>query len=373
MQPESIAGVLEHITDPDINEEDNEYNHVDNFKSIIAEASKGVSAGTHREYTACDDKDHTGRTKPSSEEHSGYTYAQKMRASMTYFFGKEPTIGLAHWHLTTAGVGVGNPSVSHEVLSYMTSLRRRKVLGGEVPTSARAITPDVLRRLWEFNHRPENWDTTKDPNACKDGSPGSRRLLHAAYTLAFVCLLRFDEVMKIQSKHIAVETLGNKSCIKLMLSYWKTNQYGGVKPFYLHRLHESEKHLCPVRALSEWLNFYNPNLHNRDGYIFPSLAKTGTPIHNTQMTSEAFLELFRNNLSDIQVDNATYRTHSFRRGGCQWLSCDKRWSTEFQSLTIVKYLLSWNDDPQEKREDLLDPDRPLTVRCPLCGRNCACS
>ena len=81
--------------------------------------------------------------------------------------------------------------------------------------------------------------------------------------------------------------------------------------------------------------------------------------------------MFRNNLLDIGIDPIAYGTHSFRRGGCQYLAAERRWtlrricewggwSTEFSNLTIVRYLISWNDDPTERREDFFNP-----VQCPV--------
>ncbi|KAF8899905.1 hypothetical protein CPB84DRAFT_1779667 [Gymnopilus junonius] len=105
---------------------------------------------------------------------------------------------------------------------------------------------------------------------------------------------------------------------------------------------------------------------------------------DTPMTSEQFLELFRNNLLDIGVDPIPYGTHSFRRGGCQYLSSVRRWSlrqlcdwggwsTEFSNLTIVRYLISWNDDPTDMQEDYFNPARKPAVKCFQCGRSCHCA
>ncbi|KAJ3738160.1 hypothetical protein EV360DRAFT_58383, partial [Lentinula raphanica] len=105
---------------------------------------------------------------------------------------------------------------------------------------------------------------------------------------------------------------------------------------------------------------------------------------NEPMTSEKFLEMFRTNLMDILVDHVPYGTHSFRRGGCQWLSVERRWplrqicewggwSQEFTHLTIVKYLISWNDNPTVNRDDFFNMERPPTVACPTCNRTCHCA
>jgi len=101
-------------------------------------------------------------------------------------------------------------------------------------------------------------------------------------------------------------------------------------------------------------------------------------------TSAQFLEMFRHNLAEIEVDFIPYRTHSFQRGGCQYLASVCRWllrricewggwSTEFSNMTIVKYLISWSDDPTESRDEFFNPKRVATVKCPHCGRSCCCS
>lgn len=78
---------------------------------------------------------------PSTGPQSSYSHAQKMHASMTYTFGRVCKVGNACWQPSESGTsGTGNPSVSMEVATYMVSLRRRKVQGGETATSARAIT-----------------------------------------------------------------------------------------------------------------------------------------------------------------------------------------------------------------------------------------
>jgi hypothetical protein len=94
--------------------------------------------------------------------------------------------------------------------------------------------------------------------------------------------------------------------------------------------------------------------------------------------------MFRNNLIDIGIDPVPYGTHSFRRGGCQWLSVERRWpirdicewggwSTDFSYLTIVKYLIHENDNPSRRREDFFDFKRAPALKCYSCGRSCHCS
>lgn len=107
----------------------------------------------------CDTVTLTGSTKPTGENRNSFAHAQKMRAAMTYAFGRVHNLGSIPWHQSeTTGLMVGNPSISELVSSYMLSLNMRKVghhltlatsdnsnivlqvRAGEAPTSARAIT-----------------------------------------------------------------------------------------------------------------------------------------------------------------------------------------------------------------------------------------
>ncbi|KAK6988966.1 hypothetical protein R3P38DRAFT_3331733 [Favolaschia claudopus] len=395
--------------------EDNVYN-VSQLWEHLLDASKGVTTETDKEYRRLmdqcvkflkankliKDEDKFFSKSPSelapvciyidgTEKHhttfrASYNHAQKMRAAMTYAFGRLYGLGSLPWHESeSTGRMVGNPSVSETVATYMTSLRRRKVRVGETATSARAITEETLLKLYKFNNIPEiakvkqysagSRKAIKEPHEW--GGARARRLLTLAYVLAFLCLLRFDEVLKIQIHDI--EWVSD-TCIKLTLPFRKTSQFGGVKPFYLHLFPPHLAHLCPIRALTNWL--YVSDIE--DGFLFRKIV-SGDRVsqENTHMTSECFLEMFRNNLLDITVDPAPYGTHSFRRGGCQWLYtccrwglrriCDwGGWSTEFSNLTIVKYLISYADEPCERREDYMNPNCPPTIKCFSCGRTCHC-
>ncbi|KAF9526293.1 hypothetical protein CPB83DRAFT_770642 [Crepidotus variabilis] len=157
--------------------------------------------------------------------------------------------------------------------------------------------------------------------------------------------------------------------------------FKGIKPFYLHALQDEEAHICPVRAMSEWIEASKIT----KGYLFRKMASGDRPSQNdSPMTSEQFLEMFRNNLLDINIDPIPYGTHSFRRGGCQYLASQRRWllrdicewggwSTDFSNLTIVRYLISWNDVPTKRREDFFDPHRRPVIFCYQCGRSCPCA
>ncbi|KAF8177437.1 hypothetical protein BJ912DRAFT_839497, partial [Pholiota molesta] len=62
----------------------------------------------------------------------------------------------------------------------------------------------------------------------KWGGPMARRELGAIYTVAFLCLLRSDEVLKLERKHIDYVKEGpkGKPIVILSLPYRKTHQFG---------------------------------------------------------------------------------------------------------------------------------------------------
>ncbi|KAL0564541.1 hypothetical protein V5O48_017503 [Marasmius crinis-equi] len=303
------------------------------ISKVVNENMKGASDETTASYERCDSIAlDTGEAKPVEEERSSFSHAQKMRAAATYSFGYVNGLGTRQWQRSDlTGKMAGNPSASEKVSMYMVSLRQRKVQAGEEATSARAITVDMIRLMYNYNRKPENWNikpseqrhrATANPDEW--GGPKFRRLLLLAYNIAFLCLLRVDEVLNIRMEDIRLTTgEDGQRMLKLTLPFRKTNQFGNVKPFFLRELPEELKHLCPVRAFAEWIN----TTKIKKGYLFPKLTKTDClHLNDAPMTSQQFLEGFRNNLIDISIDPAPYGTHSFRRGGCQWLSVYLCWS-----------------------------------------------
>ena len=115
---------------------------------------------------------------------------------------------------------------------------------------------------------------TKTKSIHEWGGPTTRRALHAIYTLAFICLLRSDEVLKIHRQDIELVTKEDGTVyMVLTLPFRKTHQDGrafpfflmpfsisfitlmpDIQPFYLYPLNDDEEHLCPVRAMAKWID-----------------------------------------------------------------------------------------------------------------------
>ncbi|KAG1763422.1 DNA breaking-rejoining enzyme [Suillus placidus] len=302
-----------------------------------------------------------GTTKLSTKERGSYGYAQKMWAAMTYAFRR----------------------LQVEVSSYMCSLRRHKA--GEVAVSAHAITSCVLKKMYHFNNLPENlaihdyWPRGRGDTSESLRWAGGRmrHCLHAIYTIAFLCMLHSDEVLKIQAHDIHFFSNG----LVLTLPFRKTHQNRDIKPFWLWLMPTEEEHLCAIQAIAEWT--VASQIMTR--YLFRKFASGDRVTEaNHPIMSERFLELFHNNLLDIGLDPSSYGTHSFWRGGCQYLHAEHwwplhricgwgGWSLEFTNLTIIKYLISHNDNATEPREQFFNPDRRPSIKCPCCGRSCLCA
>jgi len=136
--------------------------------------------------------------------------------------------------------------------------------------------------------------------------------MQASYLIAFTCLLRFDEVLKIQHHHIEVvdEAHGH---IRLTLPFRKTHQYGEIKPFPLWFQEKEKEHLDPVKALLKWMSYSQIN----SGFIFRKITLNDQVSEaDKPLSSDVFLESFRRNLVEIGRNPLPYGTHSFRRGGC---------------------------------------------------------
>ncbi|KAJ7740061.1 hypothetical protein DFH07DRAFT_965548 [Mycena maculata] len=317
---------------------------------------------------SCDTVQIDGTQRPATEIRLSFSNAQKMRAAASWNFGQINDQGNVRWQKNdvTQKWG-GNPSVSRLVSQYMVSLKRRKVHAGETACSARAITPAMLETIYHYNNADGR--TTVQPfgstNLGRWEGARARLLCFTAYLLAFTCLLRVDEVIQIRAHEIRKDPDSN--AIILTLPFRKTHQGGDVPPFYLYPLPEQDAHLCPVRAYCRWLVVSGI----REGPLFPKIGAGDQLMtdKNVSMSSAEFLEMFRNHLIDVDIDPYPYGTHSFRRGGCQYLHRYRRWSI----VEILKYLISYNDSPRTRRQDFFNPNRVLHLKCMYCGRSCNCT
>ncbi|KAJ7861847.1 hypothetical protein B0H14DRAFT_2741456 [Mycena olivaceomarginata] len=278
-------------------------------------------------------------------------------------------------NLLVPGQFYGNPSISTVVSQYMISLRRNKVRGGEV-------------KLWTYNtgfpvesstsygstskkrkqEHPEDW-----------ASHSIRMMLQLLYIVSMLCLLRYDEALRITWQDVTFDMETGVLRIRLDLPFRKTHQNGGIAPFYLYA-NPDRPWMCPVCAFAiMWkLAVANDPYGKPSGFIFRTkVGRNGWSIIPSEgMSTDSFMEYFCNNLLDIDIDPRPYGTHSFHRGGCQYLAMVLRWP--------FRNICSWggwaeNFDnrvhytPLLEREDYLNPSRPVGDVCAVCNRSCHCS
>ncbi|KDR76101.1 hypothetical protein GALMADRAFT_247303 [Galerina marginata CBS 339.88] len=204
----------------------------------------------------CDEVGPDGRQKGENEHRCTFANAMKMRSAATYGFGRILARGNTPWQSTDGVEFRGNPSISTEVSRYMLALKKRKHARGELPMSSRAITAEVIRDIYKFNNLPENLTprpikhTSRETKSMADwGGPRARLLVHVVITMAFICLLRSDEVLNLRREDVEFLPDGSMS---ITLSSRKNSPFGS-KPFRLWMLHKEDTHLCAVRALARWI------------------------------------------------------------------------------------------------------------------------
>ena len=128
--------------------------------------------------------------------------------------------------------------------------------------------PIVLKKLYDYNKQYElksmQWQRCLHGNSehIEWGGAKLRMMMQCIYTITFLCLLHFDEVLRIELKDI--EVIDNeRGQIKLTLPFSKTHQYGGIstsstfmsleiKPFHLF-FNRKELHLDPIHHLLQWV------------------------------------------------------------------------------------------------------------------------
>ncbi|KAJ7718039.1 hypothetical protein B0H14DRAFT_3011561 [Mycena olivaceomarginata] len=333
----------------------------------------------------------TGKPKDPDIAQVTYSMAQKMRAAMSHKFSRDYELGTQEWqeNLLVPGQFYSNPSISTVISQYMISLWRNKIRRGEVVTSVRAMGEPTIKKLWTYNtgfpvesstsygstskkrkqEHPEDW-----------ASHSIRMMLQLLYIVSMLCLLWYDEALQITWQDVTFDMETGVLRIRLDLPFCETHQNGGITPFYLYT-NPDRSWMCPVHAFAIMWKLAVAN----DPYGKPSVGRNRwSIIPSVGMSTDSFMEYFRNNLLDINIDPHPYGTHSFHWGGCQYLAmvlcwpfrniCSwGGWAENFDNPgTLFKYLLLWTDTPLREQEDYLNPSCPVGDVCAACNCSCHC-
>ncbi|KAG2117389.1 hypothetical protein BD769DRAFT_1629765 [Suillus cothurnatus] len=254
-----------------------------------------------------------------------------MCTTISHKFGRDYQLGTQPWleHPAMPGKFIGNPSLSVTISQYMEY--------GPILCKQKAENPSEWARFL------------------------LHMMLYLLYLPSMLCLLHYDEALWITWADVT----------------FQTHQYGGIAPFYIYT-DPNRPWMCLLQAFAIWWLLAHEKHEDLNGFIFRNKIGVDSISINPMdcMTSNSFLECFRNNLLDISVDPRPYGTHSFHQGG--WWSFQKicdwgGWAKNFDNPdTIFKYLLSWNDNLAEAREHYMNPNRPGCNPCYSCGRTCHC-
>ena len=126
-----------------------------------------------------------------------------------------------------------------------------QVREGETPTSARAIDEETLETLYKYNTDANAFPSDKDgdpPPIKRDAASGKSRwdagsslrlMLSLLYVIAFLCLLRFDEALRIRFDWITLEQYEGVFRLKLELPFRKTHQTGSENTLPLFAFYKS--------------------------------------------------------------------------------------------------------------------------------------
>ncbi|KAJ7830235.1 hypothetical protein B0H14DRAFT_2366008 [Mycena olivaceomarginata] len=189
---------------------------------------------------------------------------------------------------------------------------------------------------------PENW-----------AGHSVRMMLQLLYIFSMLCLLRYDEALRTTWQNVKLESPGGVLRIRLDLPFRKTHQNGGEDCTVLFYASPDMRWMCPVQAFAMMWKLASENEGTPSGFIFRrKVGRNGWSISG--MSTDSFMEYFRNNRLDIGDDPRPYGAHSFRRGGRQYLAMVLRspfrnicswygWAENFDNPgTLFKYYLSLN-------------------------------
>jgi hypothetical protein len=158
--------------------------------------------------------------------------------------------------------------------------------------SSKAITSDIILRLYCFNNsegRSEIGHSNPSESVAHQwGNPRRRLLVHSVLTLAFLCLLRIDEVLNLQFQDLQYRS---QNQVVVTLHTRKTHPHGGEafalwptrivltkflgsKPYDLWLFNKEDRGLCAVSALSRWIQASGLG-GNPTGYIFRPVGLDG--------------------------------------------------------------------------------------------------
>ncbi|KAJ7240214.1 hypothetical protein C8J57DRAFT_1245432 [Mycena rebaudengoi] len=217
---------------------------------------KRVDEQTPRDITAFI----TQKCGPVEEGFEGrkYSTAVSSRAALTMWYRSiRPNESLTEWRLDSgSNTWRGLPTRSRHVSQFMLGLEKTKAKSGEVSSSARALSLDDIHRLHDWCMKPGIWV-----------------IRYVAFLLAWLMLLRIDEVIKLQFENID-KIVGEREYVDVGLNTRKSAQTGLLHSWRLFANDDDPK-ICPVRGLIVLATLYKPQGVEMTGPLFLRVSVQG--------------------------------------------------------------------------------------------------
>lgn len=187
----------------------------------------------------------------------------------------------------------------------------------------------------------------------------------------FFCLLRANELTMVDFIHLE-HPPGQSTSFTVTLPWRKQSKGSGENNVFHLFVNNEELYLCPLRALHKWLEVLPRHLAS--GPLIRQIkidSKGKEVVQTSKLGYSTFLSNVRNALRLIGVkDDHLFGTHSFRRGGCQFLNMTWRWSirqiclwggwslgseTKFNANVVLTYLLNDIEIQPTSKDRFMDP------------------
>ncbi|KAJ7123824.1 hypothetical protein C8R43DRAFT_899359 [Mycena crocata] len=220
-------------------------NHVRIIKAYIRYHLRRNSAWNAKEVSAQTPKDInmfiTQKCGPVADGFEGRKYATAVstRAALTLWYRTiRPNESIVEWRMDEdTNIWRGLPTRSPEVSRFMIGLEKTKAKAGEVSQSARALSLEDMHRLH---------DLCLDPKlSVAEQRAGIIR--YTAYLLAWLMLLRIEEVVRLEFKSVDVIP-GEREYVEISLQTRKSAQTGVTHSWRLYA-NDLDPKICPMRAL----------------------------------------------------------------------------------------------------------------------------
>ncbi|KAJ7628601.1 hypothetical protein FB45DRAFT_1079705 [Roridomyces roridus] len=279
-----------------------------------------------------------------------YSTAVSTRAALTMWYRSlRPNESTAEWRLDpVTNTWRGLPTRSRDVSQFMVGLEKTKAKSGEVSSSARALSLEDMHRLYDHCLKPSL--------SLAERRAGTVR--YVAYLLAWLMMLRIDEVVSLKFENID-KIPGERKFLQVSLNTRKQSQTGVLHSWRLWA-NDSDPKICPMRAFILLASLYGPSI-KKAGPLFLRISAPGAVMQSQPVTASILSRALSKDLQNLGYGSwALFGTHSFRRGECQYRLKVKRWSagevaawggwSQVEAVTMYRYFFSPNDNHERMNE-----------------------